>query len=1162
MVGPAGDRHAATESGRPTGSATFLFTDIVGSTRLWETDPEAMRQSLQVHDVILRGVIAAHRGYVFATGGDAFAAAFHSAGDAIAAAVAGQVELQSTEWPGSLTLEVRMGLHTGEADERDGDYFGPTLNRASRIMSVASGGRVVASAIVAELAGERIAGAGVTVTDLGAHQLKDVPAPMRLVDLRGAGFDEAFADRPAIELQREGERRQVTVVYLELLTNRALDPEDHAEQLGRARGAAADAVAHAGGHVATVVGDTMLAYFGFPVAYEDNARRALRAAWAIAAELGGTDTPVRIAVHTALAVVEVDAGTGPTILGHALPVTMALHRHDDDGHVVLSGDARRVAGLDDETRLVRAGVEVDRGMRVDVYELVRPVGSGVRRELRDGEFVGRNREVALVADRLRAAADGEGNFVTLVGDAGIGKSRLVDHVRGGLADAGLRWLSAGATAESGDIPYSILSALLRDCYGWSTTTPLERRVEQLHETMGNDVDVAVKTLATLVDLPAGERRSREVDGTTLNAMASAWIVALATRRPTVVVVEDLHWTDAASLEVIGRWTAEAAHLPLGLLFTARPTFVPPWQLDAGHTLLRLSPLSRAEITALIDARLGHASVGDDDDRTELVERLAARSDGMPLFAEELASTMADLGSSAVDDIPATLHDALTARLDRVGEAKSVAQIGAVLGREFSAEVLAEVGVLPVAAVERHLSRLSADEIVQRRTGLDGTSYVFRHALVQQAAYDSLLRRRRRELHVRVATVLSESPGPRRTDPAVLARHWEEGEVFDQAAHEWQRAAVAASHAAASRDACRLFASAIEAVRRTADHRVADELRLQEGLVQAVRMAYGWNSPELDAATKALREMAGRCEDQALAERTLLDLWSPLMTGGDVLGALDLAEDLYELASSRDDPVFLARSLMCLSYALMNNGRVADAIVAARDALAVVDADGKPGLTPFEELYVRQSAGNAVAMSSTDLDADLAEWIDPVLAVIEAETDPINVMMAHLALCTMWKFAGDIDAAGRAGEVLLPMAEAAGLSPFVAFGQLAVGQARFYAGDVSGLEMHRAGMDALRAQGMMLGQTDFAAERARMLVDHGDLAEARVVIDDAFALTGALCEPHYIANLWRARAALAIAEGAAPDEITRCFDEARDLAERFGLHHLAAAIERERSARPG
>ena len=797
-------------------------------------------------------------------------------------------------------------------------------------------------------------------------------------------------------------------------------------------------------------------YFGFPVAYEDNARRALRAAWSIAAELGGTETPVRIAVHTALAVVEVDAGTGPTILGHALPVTMALHRHDDDARVVLSGDARRVAGLDDETRLVRADVEVDRGMRVDVYELVDQVGAGVRRELRDGEFVGRAGEVALVADRLRGAAGGEGNFVTLVGDAGIGKSRLVDHVRGGLAGVGLRWLSAGATPESGDIPYSILTALLRDCYGWSAATPLDLRVEQLHETMGDAMDVAVKTLANLVDLPAGERSSRGIDGTAVNAVASLWIAAFATRQPTVVVIEDLHWTDAASLEVIGRWTAEATQLPLALLFTARPTFVPPWQVDAGHTLLRLSPLTRAETTALITARLGKVSVGDDEDRAALVERLAARSDGMPLFAEELASTMADLGSSAVDDIPATLHDALTARLDRVGEAKAVAQIGSVLGREFSAEVLAEVGAVPVAAVERHLARLGADELVQRRTGIDGAIYVFRHALVQQAAYDSLLRRRRRDLHVRVATVLSEDSARGRTDPAVLARHWEEGEVFDQAAREWERAASAASHAAASRDACRLFASAIEALRRTVDHRVADELRLQEGLVQAVRLGYGWNSPELDAATETLREMAGRCEDRALAERTLLDLWSPLMTGGDVRGALRLAEDLYELAQSRDDSVLLARSLMCLSISLLNAGRASDAIAAARNALAVVDSDGAHALTPFEELYVRQSAGNCVAMSSLDLEADLAEWIDPVEAVIEADVDPINVMMAHLALCTMWSFAGDIEASGRAGETLLPMAEAAGLSPFVAFGQLAAGRARYYAGDVSGLETHRVG----------------------------------------------------------------------------------------------------------
>jgi class 3 adenylate cyclase/tetratricopeptide (TPR) repeat protein len=1157
MSEATGDRRPGSPIGRPTGSTTFLFTDIVGSTRLWEADPEAMRQSLAVHDAILRRVITANRGYVFATGGDAFAAAFHSASDAVRAAIAGQTELQSTKWPSGLALEVRMGLHAGEADERDGDYFGPTLNRASRIMSMSSGGRIVASSIVAELAADHVADSDVTVAELGLHDLKDVTTPIRLVDLRGPSFDQAFADRPAIDLRPDGERRQVTVLYLELRTGRALDPEDQAEQLGRARKAAADTISHAGGHVAAVVGDTMLAYFGYPVAYEDNARRALRAAWAITAEGGDTDPPVRVAVHTGLAVVEADSNEGVTILGHALPVTMALHRHRDEARVVLSGDARRVAGLDPETGLVAAGVDVDRGLRVDIYELIAPVGTGVRPESRGGEFVGRASEVALITDQLRGTADGEGSFISLVGDAGIGKSRLVAHVRGVLSDAPLLWLSAGATPESADIPFSMLAALLRDCYRWSMSTPVDERVRQLAETLGDEAGVAAKALANLADLAPHDRRSEDVDGTALTAWASAWITSIATRRPTVVVVEDLHWVDAASLDVIHRWTADTSHLPLALLFTARPTFVPPWQVGVGHTLLRLAPLTRDEITALISARLGDASLDDQGDRSGLVERLAARSDGMPLFAEELASTMVDLGSSAADDIPATLHDALTARLDRVGEAKAVAQIGAVLGREFSAEVVAEVGTVPVAAVERHLSRLSADELVQRRTGVDGTHYVFRHALVQQAAYDSLLRRRRRELHARVAAVLSDASTHGRTDPAVLARHWEASEAFDQAAREWELAALSASRAAASRDACRLFASAIDALRRTNAHRVADELRLQEGLIQAVRLAYGWNSPELDAATETLREMAERCEDRALAERTLLDLWSPLMTGGDVQRALSLAEDLYELATTRDDPVFLARSLMCLSISLMNTGRAHDAIDAARRAIAVVNADGTPALSPFEQLYVRQSAGNCVAMASVDLAADLPEWIDPINAVIAADHDPIDVMMAHLALCTIWTFAGDIVAAGRAGETLLPMAQAAGLAPFVAFGQLAAGRARFSSGDVTGLEIHRAGMDALRAQGMMLGQTDFHAQRGRMLIDSGDLAGARAAIDAGFALSNLLCEPHYLANLWRARAALAVAEHADPDEIARCFDEARELTDRFGLLHLAAAIERER-----
>jgi hypothetical protein len=340
--------------------------------------------------------------------------------------------------------------------------------------------------------------------------------------------------------------------------------------------------------------------------------------------------------------------------------------------------------------------------------------------------------------------------------------------------------------------------------------------------------------------------------------------------------------------------------------------------------------------------------------------------------------------------------------------------------------------------------------------------------------------------------------------------------------------------------------------------VDEELRLQDGLVQAVRLAEGWNAAGTAEATEVLRKLADRCQDRALAERTLFDLWSPVMVSGDITGALRLAEDLHEMATGRDDPVLIARASMCLSISLMNGGRPVDAISAARAALTVKLSDGTAALSPFEQLYVRQSGGNCTAISSADPATELPEWTEPLMDVIESGGDAISVMMAYLGLCTIWTMADDVPTAGRFGEALLPMAEAAALAPFVAFAKLAAGYARFVAGDRDGIVLHQEGMDELQRQSMALGRTNFLAQQGKMRTALGDLDGARSALDEGFSLVEILTEPHYIANLWRARAALAVAEGAGPSEIDRCFDAAQAVTERFGLLPIALTIEAERA----
>jgi class 3 adenylate cyclase/tetratricopeptide (TPR) repeat protein len=1126
-------------SNRPTGEVTFLFTDIVGSTRLWESDPDAMRRALEQHDEIIRTAISTNQGYIFSTGGDGFAVAFQDPVDAARAALVAQVGLAGAEWPTVRAVEVRMGLHTGPASERGGDYFGPTVNRAGRIMSIARGGQTLAS----DYSASSIEGVAAAV-DLGPHMLRDLAEPIVLMELRPVGSSSESIPTAIVD-PSVGERRPLTVVALSV-------PGDNPLAFH-----AAEIIKRAGGYVATPSGRTVLAYFGYPIAYEDAARRALRAAWDIAELPGAIAAGIRVAVHSGTAEVEPGRGTGPSILGHTLPVAAGLLTRAVDGQVLLSGDTRRIAALHHEARMVEVGADVDRGYLADVYELKASVGEGRRGASSDGVFIGRSSEVALVTDRLELAAQRDGQILTVVGEPGIGKSRLVAHIRGRAEDLGMRWLAAGGGSTGIGAPFAAVAQIVREYYGWNARQDAARFSGDLSTTPGLSADV-INGVVAMMALGGSEGSGASGGPKPLARWATEWLLVISASEPIAFIVEDLQWLDAASIDVLQRFATEVASRPATLLVTCRPGTEMPWNAEPNHSLIRLQPLDRGRTRELIVARLGLHD-GDLDVSDEAVDRLVERSDGIPLFAEELAGTIRDLGVGGLDDIPATLHDSLIARLDRTGLAKRFAQCGAVVGREFSAKLVAAIHELDLPTVENNLARLVKDELVRRHSGVDGTRYVFRHALIQQAAYDSLLDVPRRDLHRKVAVLLSEPPYLVETDAATLAHHWERAEAFERATNAWEAAGRAAMSASAASDAARFYGNAISIFERMPNQSADQDLQLHALLGAALGFSHGWNSPLLAPVVERMRSTADACTDPLLAMRALQQMWGSVQTAGEILEALSIAEHMLALAQASDDPKLLAQALQSLGNSLMNTGRTREALLHLHRCIDLVDAQGAPALLPFEQMLVRQYAAMAVMITFEDdqLAEELAPWIVPLESVIADDTDQFAVTMAVMALMAAYDLRGDFATAAQYAARLLPLAEASGLKPLASIARISLGRAQFAGGDPTGIALQRQGMDELREQGMMLSRTKWLAEQARMYIAIGDLGAARFALDEGFANPSLLAQEHMTASLWWSRAALAIAAGEPVQDVELYFAQALEITSRLRLDWIGSIIDADR-----
>ena len=780
---------------------------------------------------------------------------------------------------------------------------------------------------------------------------------------------------PSVSPEDRAERRQVTVMFSDLVGSTALsarmDPEDLREVISAYQKCVADTVGRFGGFVAQYMGDGVLIYFGYPQAHEDDAEQAVRAGLELVAGVGDLKThaalQTRVGIATGMVVVGDLIGWGASqqqsIVGETPNLAARLQGIAEPSSVVIAENTRKLVGnlfeledlgaqdLKGITGPVRAWAALRASSAEGRFEAMHETGLTA--------LVGREEELELLLRLWSKAKTGEGQVVLLSGEAGIGKSRLTAALLERLAaepHTRLRYFCSPQHTDSAFYP--IIDQMERAAgfaYGDTAQTKLDKLDTLLTQSLTPRQDIAL--FADMLSLPNdGRYPTLELDPRqrrqrTLEALTTQ-IKALAQQSPVLMICEDAHWADPTSLETLGRTVDRIRALSVLLIVTYRPQFEPPWIGQSHVTARTIRPLTRREIDTMIDLVIGSKPLP-----ANVRQDIIRRSDGIPLFVEEMTKAVLEAGEGVAEGavatvpspamaVPASLHASLIARLDRLGPAKEVAQIGAAIGREFSHALLAAVVSQPEAELNSALNRLIAGGLLFRQGVPPRATYLFKHVLVQDAAYGTLLREPRRALHARIAETLeSKFTAIGENQPELLARHCTEAGLIEKAVTLWGKAGQWSLERSALVEAIEQLTRALAQIATlpTTPTLRREQIKLQVDLITPLMHVKGYAAPETKAAAERARLLIEQAEalgeppeDPLLLFSVLYGFWVANFNAfnGDVVR--ELAAQFLAVAEKQKAlvPLMIGHRLMGIS--LMLTGDIAQGRAHSDHALALFD----------------------------------------------------------------------------------------------------------------------------------------------------------------------------------------------------------------------------------
>jgi class 3 adenylate cyclase len=1010
----------------------------------------------------------------------------------------------------------------------------------------------------------------------------ECPAEFRFCGHCGAALPESGPGGvPRGEV--EAERRLLTVLFSDLVEStrlaERLDPEELRAVVRRYQESCGAVIARFGGYIAQYLGDGLLVYFGYPRAHEDDARRAVLSGLGITAAMAdleaelaerfGVRLAVRVGIHTGEVVAGL-MGAGDRherlALGQTPNLAARLQGLAEPDTVVIS--AATYTMVRDHFAVEALGPQQLRGASepLTVYRVVRPRES--RRRPDGSDLHGRQEELDQLRARFAEVGETTGQGVLLTGDAGIGKSRLVrafvDRVSG--AGAAPRLLACSPYAQNSAL--QPLLELLQDLSGFARDDTREAQMGKLRqlvsrERLGGEESVAL--LAQLLFLPVPEgaldprfspQRRKEL---TTELLLKLLLGPPPAGTVTLLVVEDLHWVDPSTLEVLGSAVLRAASLPVFLLLTARPGFEAPWP-----ALPHLSTLALGRLSDPVAERMVTALAGGKPLPQPLLRQLIERTDGVPLFIEELTRAVLESPQlTALEDryelagrlqdlpIPTTLQGSLAARLDRLAAVRPVAQLGAVLGREFGFEMLQAVSAAESGTLVHHLHQLVEAGLLVEQGEPPRSTYLFRHALIQEAAYSSLLKSRRAEVHRRIARLLAERLGDGSVRPEEVARHYTEAGEVGLAVEHWLAAGRAAMSGLANLEAIEHLRRGLELLPQLGEPAgwAGTELALQSALGQALSTTRGYPAGEVEQALARAWQLARELGVPGDHLGVLWGLAAFHQARGEIRRSLDLVFEA--LASAAVAGPQQAEAHLLLAGNRWFLGDLARSWEHLEEAGRLLEERGDTG-SSLPTGQDTEATGSFYAALVLWLSGDLtgsAAMYHRGLARARRLSQPFTEAGASIFGSWLFQLRREPVVAAEHARAAIATADEFGFDLWRAWAELTEGWAEAVQGNPAGLEGLERGLAGIRGTGMRLFAPYFLSQRAEAERHLGHRSAATASVAEARRLAAATDERFWEAELLRLEGELHGELGGPPEEVEELLWAACERAREQGAASL-------------
>jgi predicted ATPase/class 3 adenylate cyclase len=955
------------------------------------------------------------------------------------------------------------------------------------------------------------------------------------------------------------ERRTLSILIVDFLPSaerdKPLDPEDFAAALGAARRCSLDELRRYGVTPAEGSAQRLTAYFGLLATREDDTFRAVKAALDVVSavdRLPRRDVQARAAIHTGLVVVEYDAKSTPVVSGVAPTVATAMLEMGEPGTVVASQETHRlVEGYFRVSDLGQPRIH-GRPQPLQMFQIIEENPAHSRLDVAASRgltpLVGRQAELALLLERWERACDGDGQVVLLIGDPGIGKSRLSRDFGEVVSADSQAWIIPIQCAEIHEqTPFQpIVELFERQLLNFSPRMTIEDRraaIQTYIDSTNVDAPNATHLLSSLLNIPIeADDDASIMPPDRLRHATVEWLISLvlarAEQEPVLVQCEDLQWADPSTLELLSMLIEYCPSATLMVVVTSRPGLVTNWLSRTHVTTVNLTRLSNRQSAELIGHVTGAGALSP-----TVVDQVANRGDGVPLFLEELTRLVLDSGNAsepagqdkltaeiAAGAIPATLHDLLHARLDELGDIREVAQLGATIGREFSFEFLNAVSNWDESSLRHALARLSDANVIQQRGLPSQATYMFRHSLVRDAAYGSLGRERRQQFHRQAAQALVERfPDTASSRPELVAHHFTEAGDVQPAIQWWFRAGQRAVQTSANLEAIAHLTRGLALLDSVPDgaERMQVEMGMQMTLGVALMTTQGFAAADVQTAFQRAYDLCQIFGDVPEVIPALHGLWTFYIVRAELDTAHQIAEDLLRLSERAGDDGLVVQSLLSLGTTNCFMGEIEAARSSLERALAIYD----PALHA-QNAYIFGHEPGTSAMSYLSISLWLLGYPDLAFArsregieLGRSINHPLSFSRSLSEAALLHSLAHDIDGTDSAGRTAIDYSTEHGVVLWAAVATAFLGWAAAAAGDPSaGIELMQQGIEGYQATGALLGMTHLLMCLAEVHRFAGDDEAALAAVERAIERAMESGERYVLAESQRVKADVLLHQG--------------------------------------